>query len=235
VGIVATQIPERTRDEKRPSPASGARANVAKQDISHILALQQHALLPLAGSSVFVALSQPGVGIANVANLIDMPGASNTQQLPSAQVPITSNAPRSSSFSYFANRGPANQVDGQGCLHPTGLVAVLHARTNASHDTIEEEEPKMQEPCSAYDVNVRTSDIFACALANKIQLAIDDDFMAALQTQIFDLELHLYHSQEQCNELFYATHDQIWEAKETRKIDRINLQNNVMQVDRIIF
>jgi len=57
VGIVDTQLPERTWDEERPSPARGARANVAKQDASHILALQQHAPLPLADSSVFVALS----------------------------------------------------------------------------------------------------------------------------------------------------------------------------------
>jgi len=55
-------------------------------------------------------LRHPDAGIANVANLIDMPGASNAQQLPSAHVPITSDAPQSSSFSYFANRGPANQV-----------------------------------------------------------------------------------------------------------------------------
>jgi len=51
-------------------------ADVAKQDVSHILALQLHAPLPLADSYVFVALSQPDVGIANVANLVDMPGAS---------------------------------------------------------------------------------------------------------------------------------------------------------------
>ena len=40
----------------------------------------------------------------------------------------------------------------------------------------EEEEPEKQEPCSAYNVNVCTSDVhvFARALANKIQLAIDD-------------------------------------------------------------
>jgi len=76
VGIVATQLPELTRHEKRPSPASGARANVAKQDVSHILAMQQHAPLPLADSSVFVAHTQPDVSTANVPNLIDMPGAS---------------------------------------------------------------------------------------------------------------------------------------------------------------
>jgi len=34
VGIVATKL----RDKKMSSPASGARANVAKQDVSHILA-----------------------------------------------------------------------------------------------------------------------------------------------------------------------------------------------------
>jgi len=192
--------------------------------------MQQHAPLPLADSSVFVALSQPDVGIANVANPIDMPGASNAQQLPSAQVPIISNAPRSSSFSDFANRGPANQVGGQVCLQPTGLVAIKHATTNALHDEIEEEEPERQELCSAsdvnvrashdeieekepeeqdpysaYDVNVRTSDVFARALrccirdhcaANMIQLANDDEFMVALQIQIFELELDLYESQK---------------------------------------
>jgi len=40
VRIVATKLPERTRDKKRPSPASGAHANVAKQDVSHVLAMQ---------------------------------------------------------------------------------------------------------------------------------------------------------------------------------------------------
>ena len=112
VGIVATRLPERTQNEKRPSPASGAHANVATQDVSHILAMQQNAPLPLADSSVFAALSQPDVGVANVANLIDIPGAA-------------SNAPRSASFSYFANRGPANQVGGQVRLQPTGLVAIM--------------------------------------------------------------------------------------------------------------
>jgi len=33
--------------------------------------MQQNAPLPLADSSVFAALSQPDVGVANVANLID--------------------------------------------------------------------------------------------------------------------------------------------------------------------
>ena len=86
VGIVATRLPgmpERTQNEKGHSPASGAHANVATQDVSHILAMQQNAPLPLADSSVFAALS-------HVANLIDIPGAA-------------SNAPRSASFSYFAN------------------------------------------------------------------------------------------------------------------------------------
>jgi len=124
------------------APANGARANVAKQDISHILALQQHAPLPLADSSVLVALSQPDLSITNVANLIDMPGASNAQQLPSAHVPITSNAPRSSSFTYPANRGPANPVGGQVRSQPTVLVAIMHATTNASRDEIAEDEPK---------------------------------------------------------------------------------------------
>jgi len=80
----------------------------------------------------------------------------------------------------FANRGPANQVGGQVRLQPTGLVAIMHSTTNDSRDEIEEEEPEKKEPCSAYDVNVRTSDVFAGALANEIQLAIDNDFMAAL-------------------------------------------------------
>jgi len=233
VGIVATQLPDQTRDEKRPLLEGGARANVAKQNVSHILALQQHTPLPLADSSVFVALRQPDVGIANVANLIDMPGASNAQQLPSAHVPITSNA--TSSFSYFANCGLANQVGGQVRSQPTGLVAIMHATTNTSRVEMEEEEPEKQEPCSANDVNVRTSVDFARALANKIRLAIDDDFMAALQIYTFELELDLYDSQEQFNRLAtnYATHDQIWEAKETRKIDKINLQSDVMQVDHM--
>ena len=281
VGIVATQLPERSRDEKRPSPGSGERANVAKQDISHILAMQQHAPLPLADSSVLVAHSRPDVIIANVANLIDMPGAHNAQQLPSTQVPITSNA-RSTSFSYFANRGPANQVGGQVRLQPTGLVAIEHRTNDASNKQIEEEEPERQELCSTYDVNVRdsydkieeeeperqelcsahdvnviashddseedeperqelcsaydvdlcTSDVFACVLrrrirdrcaAKTIQLANDDDLIAALQFRISELELDLYESHKQVKGLVYATYDQIWEAKETRKIDKINL------------
>jgi len=124
------------------APASGARANVAKQDVSHILALQQHAPSPLADSSVLVALSQPDMSITNVANLIDIPGASNAQQLPSAHVPITANAPRLSSFTYPANRGPANQVSGQVRSQPTYLVAIMHATTNASHDDVAEDEPE---------------------------------------------------------------------------------------------
>jgi len=47
-----------------------------------ILALQQDAPLPLADSSVYAVPSQPDIGIANVANMIDMSGAGNTQQLP---------------------------------------------------------------------------------------------------------------------------------------------------------
>ena len=82
-------------------------------------------------------------------------------------------------------------------------------------------------------MNVRTSDDFARALANKIRLAIDDDFMAALQIQTFELQLDLFDSQEQFNRMVYATHDQIWEAKETRTIDKINLQNDVMQADHM--
>ena len=78
--------------------------------------MQQNAPLPLVDSSVFAALRQPDLGVANVANLIDIPGA-------------VSNAPRSASFSYFANRGPANQVGGQVRLQPTGLVAVMHTTT----------------------------------------------------------------------------------------------------------
>jgi len=124
------------------APASGARANVAKQDVSHIRALQQHAPLPSADSSVLVALRQPDMSITNVANLIDMPGASNAQQLPSAHVPITSSAPRSSSFTYPANRGPANQVSGQVRSQPTVLVAIMHATTNASRNESAEDEPE---------------------------------------------------------------------------------------------
>ena len=113
----------------------------------------------------------------------------------------------------------------------------------ASNDEIEEEDPEEQDPCSAYDAKVRTSDVLARALrcrirdrcaVNMIQLANDDDFMAALQIQIFELKLDLYESQEQFNGIVYATYDQIWEAKETRTIDKINFQNDVMQVDRII-
>ena len=44
----------------------------------------------------------------------------------------------------------------------------------------------------------------------------------------------MYDGQEQFKESVVATHDQIWEAKETRKIDKIKLQNDVMQVDKII-
>ena len=40
-------MPERTQNEKGHSPASGAHANVATQDVSHILAMQQNAPLPL--------------------------------------------------------------------------------------------------------------------------------------------------------------------------------------------
>jgi len=200
--------------------------------------VQQHAPLSLAESSIFVAHSQPDVNIANVANLIDVPGARTAQQLPSAQVPIISNA-RSSSFSYFANRGPVNQVGGQVRSQPTGLVAIKHATSNASNNEIEEEEPERQELRSAYDVNVRashdeikerqdlcsvydvdvhTSDVFDCALlrrihdrcaANTIQLANDDDVIAALQIQTSELELHVYEGQEQVNGLVYATYDQI--------------------------
>jgi len=137
VGIVATRLPERTQNEKRPSPASGAHANVATQDVSHILAMQQNAPLPLADC-------QPDVGVANVATLIDIPGAA-------------SNAPRSSSFSYFANHGPANQVGGQVRLQPTGLVAVMHATTHTSHDKIEMEETESKELCCAYNVDVLAS------------------------------------------------------------------------------
>ena len=207
---------------------------------STFLTMQQHAPLPLADSSVFVAHVQPDVSVANVANLIDMPGARNAQQLPSAQVPITSNA-RLSFFSYFANRGPANQVGGQVRSQPQGLVAITHATNDASnneiedeepegqelrsaydvnvsdlHDEIEEEKPERQELRSAYDVDVCTSDVFACALrrrnrdhcaANTIQLANDNDLIAALQFQISELELDLYKSQEQVNGLVYATYD----------------------------
>jgi len=61
--------------------------------------------------------------------------------------------------------------------------------------------PEEQHPCNAYDVNVISSDIFAvielrhrirdrCA-ADMIQLANDDDPMAALHIQISELELDL--------------------------------------------
>jgi len=102
--------------------------------------------------------------------------------------------------------------------------------------------PEEQHPCSAYDVNVCCSDVFIalrrrihdhCA-ANMIQLANDDDFMAALNIQISELEFDLYESQKQVNGLIYATYDRIWEMKETREIDEINLQNDEMKIDRII-
>jgi len=136
-------MPERTQNEKGHSPASGAHANVATQDVSHILAMQQNAPLPLADSSVFAALSQPDVGVANVANLIDIPGAA-------------SNAPRLASFSYFANRGPANQVDGQVRLQPRGLVAIMHTTTHTSHVEIKKE-TETKDLCCAYDVGVHAS------------------------------------------------------------------------------
>jgi len=44
----------------------------------------------------------------------------------------------------------------------------------------------------------------------------------------------LYESQKQVNRLVYSTYDQIWEMKETREIDEINLQNDEMKIDRII-
>jgi len=138
VGIVATRLPGmpgKTQNEKRHSPASGAHANIATQDVSHILAMQQNAPLPLADSSVFAALGQPDVGVANVANLIDIPGAAP-------------NAPRSASFSYFANRGPANQAGGQVRLQPTGLVAIMHTTTHTSHDEIEDETERKDLCCA---------------------------------------------------------------------------------------
>ena len=70
-------MPDRTQNEKGHSPASGAHDNVATQDVSHILAMKQNAPLPLADSSVFAVLSQPDVGVANVANLIDIPGSAS--------------------------------------------------------------------------------------------------------------------------------------------------------------
>jgi len=103
---------------------------------------------------------------------------------------------------------------------------------HASHDDFEENEPERQELCSAYDVDLCTSDVFACVLrrrirdrcaAKTIQLANDDDLIAALQFRISELELDLYESHKQVKGLVYATYDQIWEAKETRKIDKINL------------
>jgi len=231
------------------------------------------------------------VSLMYVANLIDMPGAA-------------SNAARSSSFSKFANRGPANQVGGQVRLQPTGLVAEeieeeevqsletksqvtpLLSETTTLLDTqhstpvcvgskldavVEDDaeedmcdfnarlaclrdascsgckfcqRPEEQHPCNAYDVNVCPSDVFAVTelrrrirdrcVANMIQLANDDNFMAALHIQISELELDLYESQKQVNRLVYATYNQIWEMKETREIDEINLQNDKMQIDRII-
>ena len=104
--------------------------------------------------------------------------------------------------------------------------------------------PEEQHPCNAYDVNVCPSDVFAVTelrrrirdrcVANMNQLANDDNFMAALHIQISELELDLYESQKQVNRLVYATYNQIWEMKETREIDEINLQNDKMQIDRII-
>jgi len=82
-------------------------------------------------------------------------------------------------------------------------------------------------------VNVCSSDILAVialrhrirdrCTANMIQLANDDDFMAALNLQISELEFDLYESQKQVNGLVYATYDQIWEMKETREINEIDL------------
>jgi len=104
--------------------------------------------------------------------------------------------------------------------------------------------PEEQHPCNAYDANVCCSDVFAvialrrrihdrCA-ANMIQLANDDDFMAALNIQISELVFDLYESQKQVNGLIYATYDRILEMKETREIDEINLQNDEMKIDCII-
>ena len=59
-------------------------------------------------------------------------------------------------------------------------------------------------------------------------------FLTALNIQISELEFDLYESQKQVNGIFYATYDQIWEMNETREIDEIDLQNDEMQIDRII-
>jgi len=92
--------------------------------------------------------------------------------------------------------------------------------------------PEEQHPCTAYDVNVCSSNVFAvialqrCILdrctANMIRLANDDDFMTALNIQISELEFDLYESQKQVNGIVYATYDQIWEMNETREIDEID-------------
>jgi len=43
----------------------------------------------------------------------------------------------------------------------------MHPTTNASRDEIEKEEPEKQEPCSAYDVSVRTLDDLPVLLPTK--------------------------------------------------------------------
>ena len=76
--------------------------------------------------------------------------------------------------------------------------------------------PEEQHPCTANDVNVCSSDVFAlqrrildrCA-ANMIRLANDDNFMTALNIQISELDFDLYESQKQVNGIVYATYDQI--------------------------
>jgi len=63
-----------------------------------------------------------------------------------------------------------------------------------------------------------------------IRLANDDNFMTALNTRISELEFDMYESQKQVNGIVYAT----YEMNETREIDKINLQNDEMKIDRII-
>jgi len=113
-------------------------------------------------------------------------------------VPITSDAPRSFSFSYFANHGPASQVSGLVRPLPTGLVAIMHATKKALHHEIEEEEPEKQEPDNALDKSIRISDKMPCALVDKPdkpRLAMNNDSLAALGNEIMELKLALHDSQ----------------------------------------
>lgn len=91
---MATKLPGWQPQEKRQSHAGGAGPNVAKQNVSHILALQQDAPLPLADSSIYAAPSQLDIDIANVTKMIDMSGVGNTQHLPMIDVTGAGNAGR---------------------------------------------------------------------------------------------------------------------------------------------